>query len=119
MWVWCGKSGYDFGIGKSVYSIRSREVLMCSERYAEDMPFLLPKTQLPPMRSDFSKQSKGIPRWRSAFAAAIPDEPAPMTQTDGNCWLMGSLLRKLTQASPYQGSPPPPAGVHARGARPP
>ena len=32
MCVWCGKSGYVAGIGKSEYSIRSREVLMCSER---------------------------------------------------------------------------------------
>ena len=54
MCVWCGKSGYDFGIGKSEYSMRSREVLMCSERYADDIPFVLPHTQLPPTRSDFS-----------------------------------------------------------------
>ena len=54
MWVWCGKSGYDFGIGKSEYSMRSRDVLMCSERYAEDVPLELPHTQLPPTRSDLS-----------------------------------------------------------------
>ena len=40
--------------------MRSRDVLMCSERYADDIPLALPKTQLPPTRSDFSKQSKGI-----------------------------------------------------------
>jgi hypothetical protein len=36
--VWCGKSGYDAGIGKSEYVMRSREVLMCSDRYADDIP---------------------------------------------------------------------------------
>ena len=34
--------------------MRSRDVLMCSERYAEDIPLLLPHTQLPPTRSDLS-----------------------------------------------------------------
>src|ERR1700730_17726702 len=57
---------------------------MCSERYAEDIPFLLPNTQFPPTRSDFSKQSNGIPRSCSAFAAAMPDEPAPTTQATGS-----------------------------------
>ena len=57
---------------------------MCSERYAEDIPFLLPKTQLPPTRSHFSKQSNGIPRSCSAFAAAMPEEPAPITHAEGN-----------------------------------
>ena len=32
MWVWCGKSGYAAGIGSAAYAIRSREVLMCSDR---------------------------------------------------------------------------------------
>src|SRR5918992_4726233 len=81
MCVWWGKSGYDFGIGKSGNCIRSRDVLMCSERYADDIPLRFLKTQLPPTRSDFSKQSKSMPRWCSAFAAAIPDEPAPITHT--------------------------------------
>ncbi len=56
---------------------------MCSERYAEDIPLVLPNTQLPPTRSDFSKQSNGIPRSCSALAAAIPEEPAPITQAEG------------------------------------
>src|SRR4051794_1279045 len=63
--------------------MRSREVLMCSDRYADDMRFLLPKTQLPPTRSLFSKQSNGMPASFSFFAAAMPDEPAPMTQAVG------------------------------------
>ena len=67
---------------------------MCSERYADDIPFLLPKTQLPPTRSDFSKQSNGIPRSCSAFAAAMPEEPAPMTQTDGSSGMDDGLLGK-------------------------
>src|SRR5215211_5675102 len=73
MWLWCGKSGYDFGIGKSGNSMRSRDVLMCSERYADDIPLRFLNTQLPPTRSDFSKQSKSNPRWCSALAAAMPD----------------------------------------------
>src|ERR1700686_5057817 len=63
--------------------MRSRETLMKRSRYAADIPFLLPKTQFPPTRSDFSKQSKAIPRSRRALIAAIPEEPAPMTQTLG------------------------------------
>ena len=45
------------------------------------MPFVLPNTQFPPTRSDFSKQSKAIPRSCRALAAAIPEDPAPMMQT--------------------------------------
>ena len=68
---------------------------MCSERYAADIPLRFLKTQLPPTRSDFSKQSKSNPRWCSALAAAMPDEPAPITQT------LGSRVTpaKMTQAS--------------------
>src|SRR3954469_21847597 len=79
MCVWCGKRGYHAGIGKSEYAIRSRDVLMCSERYDDDIPLVFLKTQLPPTRSDFSKQSNGMPRPCSAFAAAMPEEPAPIT----------------------------------------
>ena len=61
MWVWCGKSGYAGGIGKSENSMRSRDVLMCRERYAADIPLRFLKTQLPPMRSEASKQSNGKP----------------------------------------------------------
>src|SRR4051812_40040096 len=64
--------------------MRSREVLMCSDRYADDIPLRLPKTQLPPTRSLFSKQPNGIPASFSFFAAAMPDEPAPMTQAVGS-----------------------------------
>src|SRR3954451_18132088 len=84
MWVWCGKSGYDFGIGKSGNSIRSRDVLLCSERYDDDIPLRFLKTQLPPTRSDFSKQSNSNPPWWSTLAAAMPEEPAPMTHTVGS-----------------------------------
>src|SRR4051794_7119856 len=71
-------------MGKSENSMRSREVLMCSERYAEETPLEFLNTQLPPTRSDPSKQSNSKPRWCSAFAAAMPDDPAPMTQTRGS-----------------------------------
>src|SRR5918998_4670621 len=57
---------------------------MCSERYAADIPLRLPKTQLPPTRSDFSKTSNGTPASWSFFAAAMPDEPAPMMQALGS-----------------------------------
>ncbi len=53
---------------------------MNRSRYAADIPFLFPNTQLPPTRSDFSKQSNSMPRSCRAFAAAMPDEPAPMMQ---------------------------------------
>src|ERR1700722_4673964 len=42
------------------------------------MPLVFSNTQLPPTRSDFSKQSNAIPRSYSALAAVIPDEPAPI-----------------------------------------
>src|SRR3954464_1813740 len=71
-------------MGKSAYSIRSREVLMCNERYADDISFLLPKTQLPPTRSDFSSTSTSMPASRNFLAAAMPDEPAPITQAVGS-----------------------------------
>src|SRR3954468_2762928 len=64
--------------------MRSREVLMCSVRYADDIRFLLPNTQLPPTRSLFSKQSNGIPASFSFLAAAMPDEPAPMMHAVGS-----------------------------------
>jgi hypothetical protein len=47
------------------------------------MPLLLLNTQLPPTRSERSRQSNGIDRSCRAFAAAIPDEPAPMMQARG------------------------------------
>ena len=56
---------------------------MCSVEYDEDIPLRLPNTQLPPTLSDASKQSKGMPRSASAFAAVIPEEPAPMMHARG------------------------------------
>ena len=56
---------------------------MWSERYAADAPLRLPNTHTPPTRSDASKQSNGMPRSCSSLTAAIPDDPAPITQTDG------------------------------------
>src|SRR3954453_13035962 len=63
--------------------MRSRLVLMCRLRYADDIPLRLPKTQLPPTRSLFSKTSIGMPASFSFLAAAMPDEPAPMMQAFG------------------------------------
>src|SRR3954452_16419584 len=71
-------------MGKSEYSMRAREVLMCSERYADDIPFRLPNTQLPPTLSLFSKQSNGMPASLSLLAAAMPDDPAPITHAVGS-----------------------------------
>src|SRR4051794_40877568 len=64
--------------------MRAREVLMCSDRYADDIPLRLPNTQLPPTRSLFSKQSNGMPASLSFLAAAIPDAPAPITHAVGS-----------------------------------
>ena len=49
---------------------------MCSERYALDQPFLFLNTQLPPTRSLFSKQSKGIFLSWKTLQVAIPLDPA-------------------------------------------
>src|SRR5438105_10622491 len=73
--------------------MRSREVLMWSDRYAEDIPLRFANTQFPPTRSDFSKQSNGIPRSWSALAAAITEEPAPITAAWGNSVMAGKLVK--------------------------
>src|SRR6478752_6041922 len=83
--------------------MRSREVLMNSWRYAADMPFLLPKTQLPPTQSEASKQVKGTPRSWSAFAAAIPEEPAPMTATVGRVGIAPASQKVTHASSSYRG----------------
>src|SRR5512144_2206784 len=70
--------------------MRSREVLMCKERYAAERRFGLRKAQLPPTRLDISKQSNGSSRSASALTTAIPLEPAPLTQTVGSAGLAGS-----------------------------
>src|SRR4051812_14694946 len=64
--------------------MRSRLVLMCRLRYADDIPLRLPNTQLPPTRSLFSKTSNGTCASWSFLAAAMPDEPAPMMQAVGS-----------------------------------
>jgi hypothetical protein len=56
------------------------------------MPFLLAKTQLPPMRSLLSKQSTAMPRSCIAFVAAMPDEPAPITAVEGSLVLIAATL---------------------------
>src|SRR3954467_9003787 len=78
--------------------MRSRLVLMWRERYADDMPLRLPKTQLPPTRSLFSKTSKGMPASWSFLAAAMPLEPAPMMQALGSAGICGGS-QKLTVVS--------------------
>src|SRR3954471_16724367 len=81
--------------------MRSREVLMCSDRYAADIPLRFPNTQLPPMRSDFSKQSNSMPASCSFFAAAIPDDPAPITHALGS---RGLRVKRDTGVSFYHAS---------------
>jgi hypothetical protein len=71
-------------MGNSAYAMRSRDVLMCSERYDDDMPLAFLNTQLPPTRSDASMHSTSNPSACSALVAAMPDEPAPITQTLGS-----------------------------------
>jgi hypothetical protein len=57
--------------------MRPREVLMCRERYAADIPVVLPNIQLPPTRSDFSKQVASMPRWCSALTVGDARRPGP------------------------------------------
>jgi hypothetical protein len=59
------------------------------------MPFLFPNTQFPPMRSDFLKQSNGIPRSLSALTTAIPEEPAPITHAEGSLLMDSQATRVL------------------------
>jgi hypothetical protein len=60
----------------------------------------LPKTQLPPTRSEASKQPNSMPRSCSAFAAAMPEEPAPMIAAVGmSDMALGGA--KVTDASLY------------------
>ena len=51
------------------------------------MPFLLRKTQLPPIWSLFSNVVYGIPRSRRAFIIVRPLTPAPMMQIEGGLFL--------------------------------
>src|SRR4051794_14428387 len=104
MCEWWGKSGRSLGIGKSEYSMRSRDVLMCSERYAADMPLRFPNAQLPPISSDFSNTSSGMPCSCRTFAPAIPEDPAPMMATVGSCVM--TPPRKMTGASLYRSEEP-------------
>src|SRR5471032_1851935 len=90
---------------------------MWSEWYADDMPLTLPNTQLPPTRSDFSKQSNGMPRSCSALAAAMPEEPAPMTHAVGSSVLgMGVNLTPGDGGFKFWETGPPGAPSHAAGA---
>jgi hypothetical protein len=49
----------------------------------DDRPLSFSYRHIPPMSEPFSKQSKAKPRWCSAFAAVISDDPAPITQISG------------------------------------
>src|SRR3954454_14169962 len=71
------------------------------------MPLRLPKTQLPPTRSDASKTVNGMPRSCRAFAAAMPDEPAPMTAAVGEAHTRGSVPTEMTRASGSRPARPP------------
>ena len=57
----------------------------------------MPKVQTPPIRPDFSKHSKGIPRSARALAVASPLGPAPMMQALG--FPTVSLVRNLASLS--------------------
>src|ERR1700709_2856078 len=61
------------------------------------MPFLLSKTQLPPTRSEASKQSNGSPLSCSACAPAMPDEPAPMIAVVARLVMCSAGLQKTAQ----------------------
>src|SRR3954469_18539145 len=66
------------------------------------MPLRLPKTQLPPTRSDASMQSNGTPCSCRALATAMPEEPAPMRQTEGSGADIGAASQKMTEASSFR-----------------
>src|SRR5258708_31356222 len=68
------------------------------------MPFLFPKTQLPPTRSPLSKQSKGMPRCCRTLAAVIPEEPAPMMQTSGFDMSTRQLTEIVSGVAPTGGT---------------
>ena len=68
---------------------------MCSERYAEEVPFGFSKYQFPPTSSEASKQVWGIPRSASALHAVSPLTPAPITQTLGSSPILRILVRVL------------------------
>src|SRR5258708_17859812 len=68
------------------------------------MPFLLPKTQLPPTRSPLSKQSNGTPRCWRTLAAVIPEEPAPMMQTSGFDMSTRQLTEIVSGGAPTGGA---------------
>jgi len=58
-----------------------REEFARSDLYADARPLSLPYRQLPPTAEPISKQSNGIPRACRTWHDAIPDDPAPITQT--------------------------------------
>src|SRR3954465_4679906 len=68
-------------MGKSANEIRSFEVSMWSERYADERPLGLRKYQLPPTSSEASKHVCSMPLSRSALHETSPLTPAPMTAT--------------------------------------
>ena len=91
--------------------MRSRDVLMASERYAALFPFLFLNTQSPPTRSLSSKQSNGTSASRSAFATASPDEPAPITHVfarsvEGGrgsmCGVFATAIARVTQRRSFR-----------------
>src|SRR3954468_14895001 len=61
--------------------MRSFDVSMWSERYADERPLGLRKYQLPPTSSDASKQVCSMPLSRSALHDTRPLTPAPTTHT--------------------------------------
>lgn len=65
------------------------------------MPLVFSKTQLPPIRSDTSKQVTSSPRSLSFLRAAMPEDPAPMTATvgAGSC-RTSQGTENATEASP-------------------
>src|SRR3954471_7800088 len=102
-------------MGKSEYSMRARDVLMCRERYADDIPLRLPNTQLPPTLSLFSKQSNGMPASLSFLAAAMPEEPAPITHAVGSVReLMLVRLAESDGSANFVSGRPNARGVYTR-----
>src|SRR3954447_12178551 len=72
---------------------------MCSVESAAEAPLRLPNTQWPAARSDASCTTTSKPRSWNVLAAAIPEEPAPMTQIVGGAVMAAQPTEKVTGAA--------------------
>ena len=74
--------------------VRPLLVLVCRDSYAGERPLLLSRAHSPPGRSPFSYATTSRPTSSSAFVAARPAAPAPITATRQG-GVMAQLLKTL------------------------